>query len=434
MPCPYTKADLSAFIDGEMDDVTRQQIRNHLGECHRCHREVASLTTVAQMVRGLPRAEPRRAPAWDTDRLAERAPRPMRCTVVLPAASAYLDGELPADEAAAVVAHVATCDACHGVYKDLEGLTEVMGATERVAAPEGLQERILSAVEADNRAPAKVLRWVCVAGRCAAPGLHWTARLAAAAAFVLVLGYAVWHAVTPVGEAPPPRTISPVVATTEPVRPVEPVDGAAALAAVPDERTQPTPTDFTVRRDDVLSAVAAVTRRPGPEVREPAPELRPPSPVAPLPEGGGAPTIVAPPVPSVPVVRPLPPPHVSPSAPSVAALPHPVGRAGEPEEPKREPATSVPDVRLAEATPSRGGPETTPPGPEEPPRVAELPSHEAPAPAEVEVLAPRNTGWTPVYRPRAGMDREALDAAARRISATLEATKRSKPPSLTIHP
>lgn len=435
MPCPYTQADLSAFIDGEVDDVTRQQIRNHLRDCRKCRREAASLTAVAQMVRGLPRAEPRRALAGDTDGLVERAPKPLRCTVVLPAASAYLDGELPEDEAASVVAHIATCDACYSVYRDLEGLTEVMGATERAAAPEGLQESILAAVAADNRVPARVLRGVCVAGRCAAPGLRCTARLAAAAVFVLALGYAVWYALRPVAEAPLHRTISPVVATSAPVREsIEPTDGAASLEPGPDERGQPASTHFAVRPDDVRSAVAAVTRRPPSDVAgPPAGPPPPPSSIA-RPESTGAPTVVVPPLPPAPVTRALPPPHVSPSPPSVAALPDPVGKSGEPDEPEREPATSVPDVRLAKDVPAGPGRERSPER-GEPPRVAELPSPEGrPAPSEVEVIAPRTTGWTPVYRPAAGVDREALDAAARRIGATLEATKRTKAPSLSIHP
>jgi anti-sigma factor RsiW len=97
MSCPYTKEDLSAFIDGEVDEATGRQIRRHLQACPECQREAASLRTVARMVRALPRSEPKRSCTWDTGRLAQDAPRVMRCTVVVPAASAYLDGELCED-------------------------------------------------------------------------------------------------------------------------------------------------------------------------------------------------------------------------------------------------------------------------------------------------------------------------------------------------
>ena len=52
----------------------------------------------------------------------------------------------------------------------------------------------------------------------------------------------------------------------------------------------------------------------------------------------------------------------------------------------------------------------------------------------LEVLAPRNTGWTSVYRPARGTDRESLAAAARRIGAALEADKRAHEPEFSIHP
>lgn len=434
MSCPYARDDLSAYIDGEADPATREQIRKHLQVCPDCRREVAWLSTVAQMVRGLPRTEPRRTAAWDADRLAQRAPKPLHCTVVLPAASAYLDGELPDDEAAAVVSHLAACDACYGVFKDLERTTEILSETQPVPAPEGLQDRVLAAVEADNRAPSRLVRGVCVVGQCAAPGLRCTARLAAAAAFVLALGYAVWYAVTPNATLPSPRAPSPVAVAPQPAtQPSQPTVAAIELPPPADE-PEPAPAGLPVRPEDITSAVAAVTSSGGPGPG-PTPTASPPSPTAAPPsEVTGAPTVVAPPVVAAPAVPAPRSPGLAPSPPSMPVLTHPVGRPSEPAEPKRRPATSVPDVRLADRTPSEA-PAEPPPSPAGPTRVAELPPTESsPAPEEVEVLAPRNTGWTAVYRPARGMDRESLDAAARRIGAALEADKRAHEPEFTIHP
>jgi hypothetical protein len=366
----------------------------------------------------------------------ERAPRPMRCTVVLPAASAYLDGELAEDEARALVAHLATCDACHGVYKDLEGLAEAMAATEPVPAPEGLEKRILAAVKAEKRVPVRVLRWACAAGQCAGPAARWTARLAAAAAFVLALGYAVWYALTPAPEAPLRRMTSPVAATPAPTeRAIRPVDDGLRLEPTEDDQAEPALPEFVVRPDDIHSAVAALTTRPRPGVPEGPAEALPPSTAAPPSGEPAPPTIVVPPGPAAPVTQPLPPPHISPSSPGMTALAYPVGRPGEAEEAGGEPATSVPDARLARRTPGTGDEDKGQPEPTEPPRVAELPRDQTPPPSsEAKVLAPRNSGWMPVYRSKAGIDPERLDAAARRIGGTMATTKRAQPSGLPIHP
>ena len=58
MTCPYSREDLSAYIDAEVDETTQARLREHVRVCPKCKREVAWLRTLAQMVGDLPRVEP----------------------------------------------------------------------------------------------------------------------------------------------------------------------------------------------------------------------------------------------------------------------------------------------------------------------------------------------------------------------------------------
>lgn len=55
-----------------------------------------------------------------------------RCEQIEPMLSAYLDGELDADERAAVERHVADCPACAAELRELRG---VVGVADELAAP-----------------------------------------------------------------------------------------------------------------------------------------------------------------------------------------------------------------------------------------------------------------------------------------------------------
>jgi anti-sigma factor RsiW len=63
--------------------------------------------------------------------------------------SAYVDGELPPQQAAAVAAHLATCFACSADYETmLETVRSLRGGLERYTAPDVLRARIRTAVAA----------------------------------------------------------------------------------------------------------------------------------------------------------------------------------------------------------------------------------------------------------------------------------------------
>ncbi|HEX9188256.1 MAG TPA: zf-HC2 domain-containing protein, partial [Vicinamibacteria bacterium] len=77
--------------------------------------------------------------------------------------SAYLDGELPAAEAAGVAAHVASCAECATLLADMAAVDERFADTP-VEAPEGYFDtyasRVRARIEAEpRRAPRRVPAW-----------------------------------------------------------------------------------------------------------------------------------------------------------------------------------------------------------------------------------------------------------------------------------
>jgi hypothetical protein len=52
----FAQANLSAYLDGELDEGDAARVRAHLGRCQECCREVAALQTAIRVLSGLPRA------------------------------------------------------------------------------------------------------------------------------------------------------------------------------------------------------------------------------------------------------------------------------------------------------------------------------------------------------------------------------------------
>ena len=48
---------LSAHLDGELDDVERRRVADHVAECDRCRREMSELAEARALVRSLPLLE-----------------------------------------------------------------------------------------------------------------------------------------------------------------------------------------------------------------------------------------------------------------------------------------------------------------------------------------------------------------------------------------
>jgi anti-sigma factor RsiW len=85
--------------------------------------------------------------------VADREHAEMTCSDVLELAGSFVLGALPADEAAAVREHLASCPEAHAEVTALGGvLPALFEAVEVVPAPAGLKDRILAAAAAEQRA------------------------------------------------------------------------------------------------------------------------------------------------------------------------------------------------------------------------------------------------------------------------------------------
>lgn len=200
MSCPYDRQDLSAYVDGEIDGEAEGLIREHLRTCRSCRREVGWLKTVSRMVHRLPRLEPDTAITWKAERLGQAHRRVPGCAVVLPQASALLDDELPPEDGQQVIAHLASCEACYRAFKEIERVSETIAAIPWAPVPEGLEARIMAAIEAEGRFP--VRRMFESARALLAPVPRVVVRLAVAAALVFAIGVGVWFAVRPGAQRP----------------------------------------------------------------------------------------------------------------------------------------------------------------------------------------------------------------------------------------
>jgi anti-sigma factor RsiW len=431
MPCPYTPEDLSAYVDGELDPTLAGEVREHLRACPTCEQEVAWLRDVTGMVRAVPHAAPKQATAWKAESLSAREPRRLQCTVVLTEASALIDGELSDEEALDVQAHLYACESCYHAYRQLGEVAEALQATEPAPAPAGLEQRVWAAIEAEQRPVAVVGQWVRRALDFSIPGLHGTARLAVAAAFVLLVWSAVWHFVGPYGAKPTPSAPGGNVATVTQPAPAAPRP-APRRSVPPDlfkvEAPPPLPKMAAAPQwqpGDIFSAVEKALRparggAPTPGTR-PAPPLTPRGPltVPPPPRAiAEAPTIRPP---SVPVIAPTHAPGApTPPGGSPLFVTRPVTSGGQSTIPAPAPS----------ALTSVGAPKTAPPsdrGLSAPPptRVAERSADSSDGP-EIEVRVPRSPAAAGT-RPPTGIDRSPLDAEAGRIGGTLQTAKRAKP-------
>lgn len=95
--------------------------------------------------------------------------------------SAFLDGELPAEQRSEVAAHLAACPACQRYFDDLVAIHDALDR-EEVPVPEGFADRVMARVrETDQDREEKVIRFP-----------HWK-RWAALAACCAVVMLGVWR-------------------------------------------------------------------------------------------------------------------------------------------------------------------------------------------------------------------------------------------------
>ena len=93
--------------------------------------------------------------------------------------SAYLDGQVSAQEQARIRRHLDQCEDCRRHLEELRRTVALLQSSEPVRAPEGFQAALRSKVEALGMQPRITLRW---------PRMRWSWRAAGAVAAALLVG------------------------------------------------------------------------------------------------------------------------------------------------------------------------------------------------------------------------------------------------------
>ena len=350
-----TSEDIQAYVDGELDGAPLQLVEEHIERCEGCARLAGGLLMLSQSLGAVP---PEAAPADLRERVMSAVTRAegveaLDCAAAREMTSAYLDDELTDADRDRLEAHVFACADCYAHLRRTQGIVESLRVIAPAAAPAGLHENVLAAVERAAR-PAPVFTWrrvAAAAASVAAAAAIWLSTLVPSVTTAPAPMIAVAPA-SPVVEAPAPVTtdaISPAVETADTVASVATVTtprrtmtrGSAARATRTVEPTiTPADTPAAVDAPATVADVAASTPTPAvatpveEPVVAPADDLVVPMPVArpttiavvsppvrvSVPAVTDEPTVA---VPSITAPRPAPVVAATPPAPQPTARRHP---------------------------------------------------------------------------------------------------------------
>lgn len=171
--------EIEALADGAGDASARE----HAAQCARCGRRLAAEMRYREAARALAGDSVPAVPEAVLAAVAAAKPsRPLSCRRIRRLLDLYLDGRLPARAAADFEAHLFTCRSCYEAYRQALDLRDGLASLAE-APPDGLQERVLSAVAATRTmaVPARPRQVATV-----------RALAAAAAVVVLLIGAALW--------------------------------------------------------------------------------------------------------------------------------------------------------------------------------------------------------------------------------------------------
>lgn len=141
--CDSFKDDLSAYLDGELDNARQTEVIEHLGICAGCSDECSSLKSMSALL-----AKGQESVGMDFSSLWQgiQSKMPTICEVIQEDLSAYLDGELIAPSKEGVADHLKTCPPCH---EDFQNLSSVNGLiSQGLKIPEQMQVDIWSGLAA----------------------------------------------------------------------------------------------------------------------------------------------------------------------------------------------------------------------------------------------------------------------------------------------
>ncbi len=118
--CTEVAADLSAFLDEQLEPVKVEHVSAHLAECEQCRKQFESLKAVDRLVSStsnMPVPD-----LWE----AISGKLPGTCEVIQEDLSAYLDGELPLAAQEGVNEHLKGCEPCRHQFKRLNATNHLI--------------------------------------------------------------------------------------------------------------------------------------------------------------------------------------------------------------------------------------------------------------------------------------------------------------------
>jgi anti-sigma factor RsiW len=140
MSCTAFQDEISAYIDGELDEGIKTEVGNHLVECPPCREIKDNVKRLSSLV--IESTEKCQIPdIWSA--LSDKLPTV--CELVEEDFSAYLDGELIASAKDGVSEHLLACPPCHDKF---QALSKVNGLISRsMELPAGLELDIWAGIQ-----------------------------------------------------------------------------------------------------------------------------------------------------------------------------------------------------------------------------------------------------------------------------------------------
>ncbi|MGQ9764770.1 MAG: anti-sigma factor family protein [Armatimonadota bacterium] len=147
MECQEVLERISPFIDDVLDRDTTQAMKDHFAQCASCARELQAKMRLLQVAHSIKPADPPNGLAQAIrSAITALETEQKRCADMLPLISAYVDGELPADQARNLEAHASQCENCRKDIRVIRILTNATSTVEPVEPPADLRSRISAAV------------------------------------------------------------------------------------------------------------------------------------------------------------------------------------------------------------------------------------------------------------------------------------------------
>lgn len=139
MSCAAFQDEVSAYLDGELEDSSMPEVDEHLGQCQPCRDLRDNYKRVTALV--VSSSEKIEIPdIWS----AMQSKLPSVCELVEEDFSAYLDGELIASAKDGVSEHLQACTPCHDKFQALSKVNGLL--SQAMELPAGLELDIWSGI------------------------------------------------------------------------------------------------------------------------------------------------------------------------------------------------------------------------------------------------------------------------------------------------